>query len=270
MLTPIRLTETASAVPSRRHVVVVIDDHALTLECIARILRTEVQGVDVIGLPAVEELSRLSTDRADLVLLNIGEAAVNDAAVRERLAAIEAARPQARIALLAQRDCPDAAAARLPDAVQGIISTAQPLEIAIAAIRLVLIGGTYFHRRPHADAAAREAAPIAPLGAMPPNAAAPQAAAATLPIPMARPIAPEDVRRAEAVSRAFTPREAEVLAALWRGRSNKVIAGELNLSENTVKVHVRHIMRKLRATNRTQAALMAQRLLVANPDQPAV
>jgi DNA-binding NarL/FixJ family response regulator len=53
----------------------------------------------------------------------------------------------------------------------------------------------------------------------------------------------------------LSEREREVLAALRRGLSNKVIAGELQLSENTVKIHVRNVMRKLGATNRTMAAL---------------
>ncbi len=39
---------------------------------------------------------------------------------------------------------------------------------------------------------------------------------------------------------------------------NKWIASQLNLSENTVKVHIRHIMRKLKATNRTQAVIYSQ------------
>jgi DNA-binding NarL/FixJ family response regulator len=56
----------------------------------------------------------------------------------------------------------------------------------------------------------------------------------------------------------FTPREQQVVAALQRGLSNKIIAADLGMSENTVKVHVRHVMRKLRASNRTQAALMCR------------
>jgi DNA-binding NarL/FixJ family response regulator len=53
----------------------------------------------------------------------------------------------------------------------------------------------------------------------------------------------------------LSEREHEVLAALRNGLSNKVIAGELKLSENTVKIHVRNVIRKLGATNRTMAAL---------------
>lgn len=52
----------------------------------------------------------------------------------------------------------------------------------------------------------------------------------------------------------FTERQLDVARALQRGDANKTIAYELGLCESTVKVHIRNIMRKLRATNRTQAA----------------
>jgi DNA-binding NarL/FixJ family response regulator len=50
----------------------------------------------------------------------------------------------------------------------------------------------------------------------------------------------------------FTDRQAEVVEALRRGKANKIIAYELNLRESTVKVHVRNIMKKVKATNRTE------------------
>ena len=53
----------------------------------------------------------------------------------------------------------------------------------------------------------------------------------------------------------LTPRELHVLAALKLGLPNKLIAAKLNLSENTIKMHVQHIMRKCAARNRTEAVL---------------
>ena len=53
----------------------------------------------------------------------------------------------------------------------------------------------------------------------------------------------------------LTPREREVLARLRAGRANKTIAFDLHISEGTVKAHLRSIMSKLNATNRTQAAV---------------
>ena len=48
-----------------------------------------------------------------------------------------------------------------------------------------------------------------------------------------------------------------MLAQLQQGRANKIIAHELGMSESTAKVHIRNIMRKMGATNRTQAAFNA-------------
>jgi DNA-binding NarL/FixJ family response regulator len=44
--------------------------------------------------------------------------------------------------------------------------------------------------------------------------------------------------------------------ALRRGKANKIIAYELNMRESTVKVHVRNIMKKLKAKNRTEVAFL--------------
>ena len=57
----------------------------------------------------------------------------------------------------------------------------------------------------------------------------------------------------------LTDREVEVLRQLAGGNRNKDIAGNLFISEETVKVHVRHIMEKLGASDRTQALAIAAR-----------
>lgn len=57
--------------------------------------------------------------------------------------------------------------------------------------------------------------------------------------------------------RQLTPRQRNTLALMIEGRSNKEIARSLNLLESTVKAHVKVILRKLSAHNRTQAALIA-------------
>jgi DNA-binding NarL/FixJ family response regulator len=54
----------------------------------------------------------------------------------------------------------------------------------------------------------------------------------------------------------LTARQAAVLEGLCNGDSNKLIARRLSVSETTVKLHVRQIMRKLGAVNRTQAAVL--------------
>jgi DNA-binding NarL/FixJ family response regulator len=58
---------------------------------------------------------------------------------------------------------------------------------------------------------------------------------------------------------ALSPREAEVLALLVEGLPNKLIARRLGISEKTVKTHLTAIFRTLDVTDRTQAALWAER-----------
>jgi two-component system nitrate/nitrite response regulator NarL len=55
----------------------------------------------------------------------------------------------------------------------------------------------------------------------------------------------------------LTEREREVLEHVARGKSNKVIAQALDISHNTVKLHVRHIMTKLDLGSRVEAAVFA-------------
>ena len=57
----------------------------------------------------------------------------------------------------------------------------------------------------------------------------------------------------------LTPRQTEVLIYLCEGKPNKLIARELDMSENTVRVHVSAILAALGASNRTEAMLIAQR-----------
>lgn len=61
----------------------------------------------------------------------------------------------------------------------------------------------------------------------------------------------------------LTPREAEVLTCITRGRSNKEIADELSIAEKTVRIHVSSVLEKMGARDRTQATIFAlQRGLV--------
>jgi DNA-binding NarL/FixJ family response regulator len=53
----------------------------------------------------------------------------------------------------------------------------------------------------------------------------------------------------------------KVVEAVGYGFANKQIAHKLKMSENTVKVHLRHIMKKLNVRNRTEIALMTRSLL---------
>ena len=57
--------------------------------------------------------------------------------------------------------------------------------------------------------------------------------------------------------RGLSEREAQILDGLVKGHANKVIARTCDVTEATVKVHMKSIMRKIRVDNRTQAAIWA-------------
>jgi two-component system nitrate/nitrite response regulator NarL len=66
-----------------------------------------------------------------------------------------------------------------------------------------------------------------------------------------------DVPNPAGASPTLSPRERQILVSLAEGRSNKGIARLYNLSEATVKVHLKAILRKTKTHNRTQAAIWA-------------
>jgi NarL family two-component system response regulator LiaR len=77
-----------------------------------------------------------------------------------------------------------------------------------------------------------------------------------------------EVRTPEKSCEALTEREMDVLRLLAQGHSNKEIAQNLSIGEQTVKTHVSHILDKLGVPSRTQAALYAMRIGLIQPDSP--
>ncbi|RWK76796.1 MAG: response regulator transcription factor [Mesorhizobium sp.] len=105
--------------------------------------------------------------------------------------------------------------------VRGYIPTSVGIDVCIEAINLAIAGGTFV--------------PASGLLAF-------------------RQALDGKVSEPNRISAMFTPRQVAVAKALRQGKPNKIIAYELNKCEGTVKVHVRSIMKKLKATNRTEVA----------------
>jgi two-component system, NarL family, nitrate/nitrite response regulator NarL len=132
-------------------------------------------------------------------------------------------------------------------------------EVLLRSIDLVMVGQKFFSA-PLLRALSLESR--RPLALVLPMMAAGQQITTTVQEAIAsaqdRPAAPliesSDLDR---VSLAFSDRERQILGCLVRGQSNKVIARELGIAEATVKVHVKGLLRKLRTSNRTQAAVWA-------------
>lgn len=151
------------------------------------------------------------------------------------------------IVVLSAAESPALIAEALRRGIRGYITTSLPLAVAAAAVRLVLLGGTF------APPASTQGAP-GRLGGSPSDGAA------------LAPPGRDGEPPATAGSLRLSPRERQVLRLLRSGLSNRMIAEELGISQNTVMVHVRHLMRKLGATNRTQAVFRARFLLAQGTD----
>lgn len=68
----------------------------------------------------------------------------------------------------------------------------------------------------------------------------------------------EDSALSHPLAKKLTQRELEVLKGVYEGKSNKEIARDLDLTEPTIKLHMKTLFRKLDVKNRTQAALLAK------------
>ncbi len=94
---------------------------------------------------------------------------------------------------------------------------------------------------------------------------------AVIPRPMVGLLLDEITRLSPAIQQEeiyqLTPREIEVLRELGKGVSNQQIARNLDIAENTVKVHVHNILEKLNMPNRRQAARFARSQGIAKPDR---
>ncbi|MHB2211326.1 LuxR C-terminal-related transcriptional regulator [Methylobacterium sp. CM6257] len=110
--------------------------------------------------------------------------------------------------------------------VKGYIPTTTSVDIALQALQLVQAGGVYI-----------PAECLLPLLAN---------------VKVDEPVETSD-------DEIFSPRQLCVARALRKGTPNKIIAYELNMCESTVKVHVRNIMKKLKAKNRTEVAYLTNK-----------
>jgi DNA-binding NarL/FixJ family response regulator len=218
--------------------VLIIDERSFRRECVVRLLREISPEYAFSALARTHDLAAeqpcpQELDRVDVLILNIGAIRLPDERVSADIRYLNGCFAEAPIILLSDREDSAQVAEALRYGVRGFIPTTLGAKVVAEAVRLVGAGGTFIPASAlvHALAGARQQAGEAGGRA----------------------------RRAEAAG--LTPRELDVLNLLREGKPNKIIAAELDLKETTVKIHVRHLMKKMKATNRTEAALMAERAL---------
>jgi DNA-binding NarL/FixJ family response regulator len=224
--------------PSIRLEVLVVDRRALWRHALTSALAAvwPDAGFRMANSYAVESTEDCIDAAAAVLLGGLGFA--KNTALREDIERVSSALPTTPILLLTDHvDAADVAAA-IRAGARGYLASDAALAVVIQSLRLLMIGGTAFPG----------IAPTGELGGIA-SADSMEPAPRRLPTEVMSPVG------------LFTPKEREVLSGLGEGRPNKIIAYQLGICETTVKVHKRHIMRKLGATNRTHAALLAREML---------
>jgi DNA-binding NarL/FixJ family response regulator len=247
--------------------IILIDDEPLSQDCLAQAMRGAFPQAIILSAPTVDELPRSNGASIALVLLKVKPHPMMRDELAGYIRSISRYLPKVPVVLITTGDDAFSVGMAIAAGAQGVIPVTASLKIAVAAVQLVMAGGTYYPRPAIEDIQLREDMHVREDTSGAQTAAAfamtsplqPRAPSFLGPMSLEgkEPLRPDDPHGLVAI---FTAREADVLAALQMGRSNKWIAHHLNLSENTIKVHIRHIMRKLHATNRTEAVVLSQHL----------
>jgi DNA-binding NarL/FixJ family response regulator len=204
---------------SKGRVLLLLDHRSLDGQCLAGCITAHKVGMDAVWFSSMGEWRRKQAPRQfAAVLMNIGGKDVSEASVAAEIKAISSV-TDAPIIIMAESDNLTDIIKALDLGARGYIPTSVSLDICIEAIALSMAGGIFV--------------PASSVLAM-------------------RQQLHHDMNVVGPTNDFFTARQGQVVEALRRGKANKIIAYELNMQESTVKVHIRSIMRKVKATNRTE------------------
>ncbi len=223
----------------------IVDDHEMARRGLAAMLATT-EWLVVVGeaadCAAGLELARRT--RPDVVLLDIRMPGGDGLACIEPLRALS---PPPSIVIVTFYDDTAYILEALRRGAGGYLLKDATTEEVVSTIRTVVEGGLAIHPDLLRAALAAQAEPAADGGMRdaPPLPASP---------------------RQRALAFDLTGREHDVLRLVAEGLTNKEIGGRLGIAEDTVKKHVQNIIWKLRAADRTQAAILAFRLGLLDPD----
>lgn len=216
-------TETVEPLGSgKAAAVVIIERRSFVRGCIQSTI-SQAAAIEGVGLSSVDEyLAHPERLKAAIILFcAIG---MNEREVDAQLSRLQDARSNVPLVVMSDSQDAELVMTVMAKGADGFMPADISLEVAAHALRLVLAGGQYF--------------PAEILMA-------------------ARKFKQEPQSSAPGPKGMFTRRQVAVIDALRRGKANKIIAYELSMCESTVKVHVRNIMKKLNAKNRTEVAYLA-------------
>lgn len=211
--------------------ILVVDDHPLIREALKQVLSTLNSDIRVLEAQSAKEGFAVSEAHPDLhlILLDLGLPGEDGL---ESLPLLRERAPQVPVVVFSASDHPDVVRRAIDAGAMGFIPKTSSSALLVNALRFVLAGGVYLPlevlRQPSSESGGfAESAPGGSPSLRDPG---------------------------------LTQRQAQVLALLVQGKSNKLICRELNLAEGTVKVHVAAVLKTLGVANRTQAVLAVSRL----------
>jgi DNA-binding NarL/FixJ family response regulator len=225
----VAITDPASITSSHKATIVVIDERVLPRDCLVKCLRMATQTHLVLAFSTLAEWQEVEKNYPPVAVIMFCSHRQNrmDMEIERDLPFVSHDGTAIPVVIISEKEDADHVLAALESGARGYIPTSLTLDVAVGAMQFVEAGGTFVPASTltswkHAnDASLPHDSPLRGL---------------------------------------FTARQAAVLECLRRGKANKQIAYELSMSEGTVKVHVRNIMKKLRVHNRTEVAVLASSL----------
>ena len=201
--------------------IALVESRTFMRECIRRGMQSAFS-LPVVTFSTLSELESQFSDAIALVFLCLGDAGQEECA--NALKVLSALNPSIPIVVHATVNDVELAKTAINSGAKGYLPCTTNFEIAIEAVQFILAGGTYI--------------PIDYL--FPSGQPSPRAT------------------QASPLVNVLTGREISIVKAIQEGKSNKIIAYKLCICEGTVKVHLRNIMKKLNARNRTDVAIKAR------------
>ncbi|OJV65659.1 MAG: DNA-binding response regulator [Clostridiales bacterium 38-18] len=203
--------------------VMIADDHALIREGIKKLLELE-ENFEIVALAGDGEqaITSIKETSPDVVLLDINMPVMNGI---DCLKQIKQDYPEIKVIMLTIHEDAEYLIETINIGAEGYVLKDADVSSLVKAIQKVVQGEVYIHP--------------------------------TLSGILVREYKRKDKNMEDVIGNNLTKREYEVIRLISKGYNNKEIAIELFISEKTVKNHVSNIFKKIKVTDRTQAALYA-------------